>query len=54
MSDKKYYIFMKQCGTCSHLIFKDHKHHEGRCSMSGCYKNFEDLCEYSHKSSKFL
>lgn len=46
MSDKRY-VFKKQCGTCSHLIFKDHKHHEGRCSISGCYKNFESLCIYS-------
>lgn len=47
MSDKRY-VFKKQCGTCSHLIFKDHKHREGRCSISGCDKHFEDLCEFSH------
>lgn len=47
MSEKRY-VFKKQCGTCSHLIFKDHKHHEGRCSISGCDKKFESLCEFSH------
>ena len=47
MSDKRY-VFKKLCGTCPHLIFKDYEHHEGRCSISGCNKHFETLCDYSH------
>ena len=43
MSDNKY-VVKKQCGACLHLIFKDHKHHEGRCSISGWDMHFEDIC----------
>lgn len=32
------------CCNCSHLIFKDYRHHEGVCSISHLPRNFEDIC----------
>lgn len=34
------------CSRCTHLIFKDYEHHEGRCSITGSDHKFEDMCDH--------